>query len=220
VALAATKEQNMKKSIGILGIIGAAVAVLILAGTAFAQDGEVMVSSGEAAVGESDDVVLSVSGVGGEGLGAWTIDIMYDNDLITPTDCVAQQGAVCNIEFTEDSVRISGASAGGLLGSVDLAQITFECDDEGVSDLEIDITTFADATVGDPQDLDPSVSDGTFTCGEDDTDETPEPTALPASGTSFTSGGSSSSLSWIIALFAAIGAVGLAASYGLSRLRQ
>ena len=202
----------MKKSVGILAVVAAGIAALILAGTAFAQDGGVSISDGSAADGDSGDVTLSVSDVGDPGLGAWTIDISYDSDLLTATDCGAEQGGVCNENFSDDSVRITGASAGGLDGDIDLGSITFECDGEGDSDLTLTLSVFADATIGDPQDLSPSVSNGTFTCGGEVAGD------LPPTGTGFTSG--SSSLSWFIALFAAIGALGLAASYGAVRLRQ
>ncbi len=204
----------MKKSVGILAVVAAAIAALILAGTAFAQDGGVEISDGSADDGDSGDVTLSVTDVDDPGLGAWTIDISYDSDLLTAIDCGAEQGGVCNENFSDDSVRITGASAGGLEGDTDLGSITFECDGEGESDLTLSLSVFADATIGDPQDLDPSVSDGTFTCGGD----TGGVTDLGDAGTGFASG--SSSLSWFIALFAAIGALGLAGGYGVVRLRQ
>ena len=95
----------MKKSIGILAVVAAAVAALILAGTAFAQDGGVAVSDGSADDGGSGDVTVDVTGVGDPGLGAWTIDIIFDNDLLTATDCTAEQGGVCNENFSDNSVR-------------------------------------------------------------------------------------------------------------------
>ena len=206
----------MKRNVGILAVIATAIAVLILAGTAFAQDGGVSVSDGSAEDGESGDVTVDVTNVGDPGLGAWTIDISYDSDLLTAVDCGAEQGGVCNENFSDDSVRVTGASAGGLEGDTSLGSITFECNGEGESDLTISLSVFADATIGNPQDLDPSTSNGTFTCGA----EVAGPTDLPPTGTSFVSDGGSSSLSWFIALFAVIGVLGLAASYGVVRLRQ
>ena len=216
----------MKKNAGILAVIGAAIAVLILAGTAFAQDGGVSVSDGAAEDGGSADVSVDATGVGDPGLGAWTIDVSFDNSLLTATDCGAEQGGVCNENFSDSSVRVTGASAGGLEGDTNLGSITFECDGEGESDLTITLSVFADATIGNPQDLDPSISNGTFTCGEVvvvcASDEVlvngvcVKDVGKP--GTGFTS--SSSSLSWFIALFAVIGVLGLAASYGVVRLRQ
>ncbi len=209
----------MKKSIGILAVVAAAIVSLVLAGSAFAQDGGVGVSDGTAEDGASGDVTVDVTGVGDPGLGAWTLDISFDNSLLTATDCNAEQGGVCNENFTDSSVRVTGASAGGLEGDTVLGSIEFTCDGEGTSDLTISVEVFADATIGDPQDLSPSVSNGTFTCGEEADAGDDDVTGPPDVGTGFTSG-SSSNLSWIIALFAAIGALGLAASYGVVRLRQ
>ena len=210
----------MVKKIGILAGIGAAlVAVLVLAGSAFAQDGGVSISDGSAATDGSGDVTLDVSDVGDPGLGAWTIDISFDNDLLTASDCTAEQGGVCNPEFEDTMVRITGASAGGLEGDTNLGSITFDCNGEGESDLTISISVFADATIGDPQDLDPTISNGTFTCEEEPDDTTvPTVTDLGDPGTGFSSGGSSS-VSWLVALFAVIGLAVLATGYGVARMR-
>ncbi len=207
----------MVKKIGILAGIGAAlVAVLVLAGSAFAQDGGVSVSDGS---GDGDTVTVDVTDVGGEGLGAWTIDVSYDSDVISASGCTAEQGGVCNENFTDNSVRITGASAGGLSGDTTLGSITFDCaDDEGSSDLTIALSVFADATIGDPQDLSPSISNGTFDCAEA---EEPDPTStvvLPPTGTGV-AGSGSSSVSWLVALFAVIGLGVLATGYGVARSR-
>ena len=219
----------MVKKIGILVGIGAAlVAVLVLAGSALAQDGGVSVSDGSADADGSGDVTVDVLDVGGVGLGAWTIDIEYDSDLLTASDCEAEQGGVCNPEFTDNSVRVTGASAGDLDGDKVLGTITFDCDGEGESDLTISLSVFADATIGDPQDIIPtaSVSNGTFTCGGetggdddgDDGDDDDGVTGLGDTGTGFSSGGSSS-VSWLIALFAVVGLAVLATGYGVARMR-
>lgn len=209
----------MVKKIGIMAGVGAAlVAVLVLAGAAFAQAGGVSISDGSAADGDSGTVTLDVSGLGGEGLGAWTVDISYDNSLLTATDCTAEQGGVCNENFSDDSVRITGASAGGISDDTSLGSITFECDGEGTSSLSISLSVYADATIGDPQDMDPSVSNGTFTCAdEEEPTATTVVTGVGGVGTGLSS--SSSSFSWLIALFAVIGVAVLATGYGVSRSR-
>ena len=156
------------------GLIGAAaIAVALIGGmllaatVSAAAHGTVDVHDGSAAPGDEGTVDVGAHGVGGEGLGAWTIDITYDASVITAVDCTAEVGGVCNAEFGMDTVRITGASAGGLDGDTVLGSITFECGaDEGTSALTIDVNVFADATIGDPQDLNPDVSDGTFDCEE------------------------------------------------------
>ena len=210
-----------------IGLVGAAAIALaliggmLLAGTALgAAHGTADVSDGSAAPGEEGSGDVSALGVGGEGLGAWTIDISYDTGVITAVDCSAEQGGVCNAEFGDGVVRVTGASAGGLDGDTVLGSITFECGaDEGSSDLTISINVFADATIGDPQDLNPSISDGTFDCEEEDDgaagDDVVEP---PKVGTGPMSD-SGSSLGWLVALLAVAGVAGLAASLGALRLR-
>ena len=113
-------------------------------------------------------------------------------------------------------VRITGASAGGLDGDTVLGSITFECGaDEGTSDLTIIINVFADATIGDPQDLNPSITNGSFEC----TGDVVAPTVLPPTGTGGPMSDSGGSLGWLVALLAVIGVAGLATAYGAMRMR-
>jgi len=214
------------KKLGIVAGVGAALAaVLMLAGMAFAQDGGIGVSDGTAAPGETGDVTLDATGVGAPGLGAWTVDITYDNTVITAVDCSPEEGGVCNEAFADNMVRITGASASGLEGDTNLGSITFECaDEEASSDLTVSVEVFADATVGAPADLEPSVTNGTFECAvPEPTDEpTAEPagtpvTAPPATGTGTSTDGNG--MTWVIALVAVAGAAVLAVGYGVVRLR-
>ncbi len=206
-----------------IGLVGAAaIAVvliggMLLAGTASAQGGAGLdVHDGSAAPGEEGSVDVGAHDIGGEGLGAWTVDISYDTSVITAVDCSAEQGGVCNNEFGDGVVRVTGASAGGLDGDTVLGSITFECADaEGSSALTISVNVFADATIGDPQDIDVTISNGTFDCEE----AGPLPTDLPPVGTGVVSDGSGSSLSWLVALLAVVGAAGLVAAYGTMRMR-
>lgn len=203
-----------------MGLVGiAAVAALlfggaILGGAVFAQDGDTVgVSDGSAQTGESDEVTIEATDIGDPGLGAWTLDIHYDSSVITATDCTAEQGGVCNPNFADGVARITGATAGGLEGDSTLGTFEFECgDDAGTSDLDIQVSTFADATLGDPTDIDVTVVDGTFTCSEEEV-----VTAVPAAGTGFSSDGTS--YGWLVALLAVIGTVGLAVSALRNRAR-
>lgn len=208
---------------GIKGLtLGTAVAAflvvggLMLASQVFAASGTAQVSDGAAAPGGSDTVELSALDVTDPGLGAWTIDIFYDPDVISAVDCSAAQGGVCNENFADDAVRITGAVATGLEGDTTLGTITFECADaEGESPLEVSLFTFADGTLGGPQTIDATTVDGTFTCG---TEATPtEQPGLPSSG--IASNDSNDSLAWIIAALAGLGLASMAA-YGALRLRE
>ena len=203
-----------------IGLVGmAAIAALlfggaILGGTVFAQDGDTVgISDGSAETGESGDVTIEATDISEPGLGAWTLDIHYDTSVITATDCTAEQGGVCNPNFADGVARITGATAGGLEGDSTLGTLEFECgDDAGTSDLDIQVATFADATLGDPTDIDVTVVDGTFTCSEEEV-----VTAVPAVGTGFSSDGTS--YGWLVALLAVIGTVGLAVGALRNRAR-
>lgn len=190
-----------------MGLVGiAAVAALlfggaILGGSVFAQDGDTVgVSDGSADTGDSGDVTIEATNISDPGLGAWTLDIHYDSSAITATSCTPEQGGVCNPNYRADVVRLTGATAGGLEGDSTLGSIEFECgDDTGTSDLDIQVFTFADATLGDPTDIDVTVVDATFTCGE----EVVVVTGGPAAGTGFSPDGTS--YGWLIAVLAVLG---------------
>ena len=197
-----------------LGLVGvAAIAVVLLGGlfvasTAYAQEDGVGISSGGAGVGDSDEVTLTATNISDPGLGAWTLDISYDDSLISAVDCTPEQGGVCNPNFADGMVRITGASAGGLEGDSTLGVIVFECGtDGGTSDLTIGVFTFADATIGDPTDIDVAVANGTFTWGG--------VTAGPVAGTGFSPDGVS--YGWLLAVLAYFGLAGLAV--GALRMR-
>ena len=125
-------------------------------------------------VGDQADVELEIHDVKDPGLGAWTIDVSYDPTVVNAKSCSAQHGGVCNPAFTENMVRITGASAGGLDGDTILGFITFTCKTSGISPLVISVSVLADATIGDPQDMDFILEHGEITCGG-----TPTPTDTP-----------------------------------------
>src|SRR3990170_4504539 len=207
------------------GLVGAAavglalVAGLLVAAQVSAQGGTLGVGSAEAAPG--DEATVAVTANVPDGLGAWTLDITYDPDVVTPTDCDGgDANSVCNTEYTADSVRVTGASAQGIDEETVLGNITFECGDaEDESDLTIVINVFADATIGDPQDIsaDTEVTNGTITCAE----PAPVPTATVKVIAPTGTGGatdSGSGLGWIIAVLAGAGLAGIA-GFGALRLR-
>ncbi len=191
---------------------------LLIAGTAAAQGGATLsVSDGSAETGAQGTVVLDASSIGDPGLGAWTVDIAYDDSVITAVDCSAEQGGVCNEAFAADMVRITGASAGGLEGDTTLGGVTFECGSaEGSSPLTLTVNVFADATIGDPQDIDATIVNGTFDCADVAPTATVVVTDGPVTGTGVADSGSS--FGWLIALLAVVG--GAAAVVGFSAQRN
>ncbi len=126
------------------------------------------------AVGGQATVDVHALNVDPPGLGAWTIDISYDNSIMDASDCTANAGGVCNENFSPTSARITGASAGGLEGDTDLGSFTFDCLAEGISPLTISVPIFHDATIGDPQFMDPEIINGSIDCSDG-----PPPTPPP-----------------------------------------
>lgn len=201
-----------------LGFLGAAALVAVgvfVASQVWAAAGTASIGSETVEPGEQGSVSLEALGVEAPGLGAWTIDIVYDPAVVTAVGCsTTQASSVCNAEFAEDTVRLTGATATGLEGDTVLGSITFECgDEEGSSPLHLSLFTFADATVGGPLDIDATTVDGVFACEEPEA-ATP---ALPSTGMGDGSG-SGGGLSWYIGALAAAGIAGIA-GFGALRLR-
>ena len=97
-------------------------------------------------------------------IGAYTFDLYYDNSLVAAVDAEAFSGAICNPTFRSDAVRITGASASGLSGEVQLATIVFAVGpQEGVTHLRLDVQVLADATIGDPQNMQVVLRNGSIT---------------------------------------------------------
>jgi len=208
-----------------LGLLATAAVLALVGGLMVAQVSaqgpELNLSDGTAAPG--DDATVELSANVPDGLGAWTVDISYDTDVATATDCEGEAGSVCNPEFAADTVRVTGASATGLDEETVLASITFTCEDaEADTDLTIAISVFADATIGDPQDIsgDTTVSDGSVSCAEPVVAApTNTPVIVPSGfGPSDGSDGDGGSSSWVIAALAGAGVAALA-GFGALRMR-
>ncbi len=152
--------------------LGAVLALAIAVGitttqTSAAAAGSLDVQSASTGVGASVGINVSALGVGDPGLGAWSVDVSYDSAIVSVDACDpgATAGGICNAAYTSNSVRIVGASASGIEGDIILATITFSCDAEGVSQLTPANNVFADATLGGPQAMDPSMQGGQISCG-------------------------------------------------------
>ena len=128
----------------------------------------VSMDTSEIAVGERDEAVLAVLNFNAPGLGAWTVDIKYDTSIVSVIACepLPEGTSVCNENFADDAIRVVGAVGVGLEGNTVIGRITFQCDVAGESRLDLLIDTFADGTIGNPQELVPFVENGTITCTE------------------------------------------------------
>lgn len=100
------------------------------------------------------------------GLGAWTVNIQYDPAIMhIVNSCLFPHCfSICNGLFGPDIIRCTGAGAGGLVGSTTLARIAFQCDHVGTSSLTLNVEVFADATIGNPQNINASVANGSINC--------------------------------------------------------
>lgn len=164
-----------------------AVAALVLAaGWAVSSHGATAGSSPAIAVdsatimaGETSTVDVNALNMAAPGLGAWSLNVVYDPSVLEQQGCTAANGSVCNPTFASDTIRISGATAAGLPGDSVLASIAFRCTEVGSSALTITVDTLADGTPGDPQDIDASVINGSVTCIVPSTPTTPPPAPTP-----------------------------------------
>ncbi len=191
-----------------ISLAGAIVGVLLVFGMTAVQtsaaDELIAVDSVTVALGSEASVDVSSLNVGGVGLGSWSVDVQYDSEVIFPLSCAAEQGGACNQNFANGVVRFAGASGGGLVGDTTLANITFACLTEGVSDLDIIVVQLTDATIGDLQPLFPNVQNGRVVCQavsqptDGDTSDVLG-TALPDAGTGPGSLGTSNVQIWLIA---------------------
>ena len=131
------------------------------------SDATAMIASGavSGAVGAEVTAAIQALDVTAPGLGAWTLEISYDPNIISAVECVAQPPpAACNPRVDERTVRLAGAAATGLHGNVTLATITFRCEAAGTSPLEVTVELIADATLGDPRPISAAAQDGEVTC--------------------------------------------------------
>ncbi|MDZ4278908.1 MAG: dockerin type I repeat-containing protein [Dehalococcoidia bacterium] len=152
-------------------VLIAVVTVLVIAGTgvlpsrdASAGGTTLRIASATAPIKGVAHVAIAGLDVPPPGLGAWTLDIVYDSSITFPLDCVTREGGLCKTVFDDDSVRMTGAVEDGLTGQVWIASYAFGCgSNAGIGSLDLQISVFADA--GDPpQNIDADVVDGSITC--------------------------------------------------------
>lgn len=165
------------------GFVGAASAAIVLAASvvslpgAWAQGPAIGVDSLQSYVGGLAKVEVSVSDVGPPGVGAWTIDLHFDPEMLTGVECTPQAGGgICNEDYRPGIARVVGTDIYGLEGDAALASMAFTCKKPGESALELTISVFVDATPGDPTDIDAKIVNGTAICSDE---PPPAPTATP-----------------------------------------
>ena len=102
----------------------------------------------------ADPATLSVqaAAVAPPGVGAFIVDVGYDQAMVHPLSCEAAAGFFCNASFKDlktgaSSVRCGGFDAAGRAGDVDLCRVSFASAStaSSCSDLTVAVREFADA---------------------------------------------------------------------------
>jgi hypothetical protein len=136
----------------------------------------ITVDSLNAPVGGVAKVEVAIEDVGPPGIGAWTVDVHFDPEIVSGVACRSQQGGgICNAQYAAGIARIVGTNIYGLEGDAVLASLALACKAEGVTALELTHSVFVDATPGDPTDVEPKIVNATATC----TAAGSKPTATP-----------------------------------------
>lgn len=107
-----------------------------------AQTGAVTISAAppaSAAVGASFDVPVVLTVPAGLRVGTFTVDLQYNPSVVRAVGCTAAAaaGGACNPAWETGSVRMVGATTGGLTGTVNLAVVQFTGVSAGTSPLTI-----------------------------------------------------------------------------------
>jgi hypothetical protein len=204
--------------LGLLGALATLAAVAWLSRAASAQELVLTVSVPRVPVGEEQGVSIEVGGLGERGLGAWTLDLTYDPELLEPTSCNVGGLMVCNLDYAENTIRIAGASIETFPpeGNFSIASgIFFDCLEPGDAELKLIPRIFVDQTLGDPQPIDVPEQRASFVCAEA---AEPEPTGLPFVGAGTGSPDADELLRWLVAGFAGTGVAAMIA-FALLRTR-
>jgi hypothetical protein len=154
-----------------LAILGGLIASSMV--SAVTPKPNVSISSLETTVGSHGKVVLGAEGLAEPGLSSWSIDINYDDKLLSVKSCEPlQEHSLCNPAFKDGTIRVVGSNIEGLTGDPHLASIVFTCNETGETNLGVKLNVFADTTIGHPEPIDASTSDAKADCSK-------EPTATP-----------------------------------------
>lgn len=170
-------QKRMGLGLGAATVVLAIVPALVAGSQVFAQGGTISADTLTIGPGGQGTIDLEASNIEAPGIGAWTIDILYDPTVVTALSCVSTTSGLCNADFSAGSVRSIGATDAGLEGDTTLAQFTFECKQQNAAtSLTIVIEDdFVDSTPGDPQPIDVKIEHGTINC----TGTPPTPTSEP-----------------------------------------
>jgi hypothetical protein len=154
----------------VLFVLGALLCASVGYGqTAHAQTPSFGVTSSSTLPGKTGTLQVFAKDIEKPGLGAWSVDIAYDTNVITIVQCAATiQVSYCNPNYQPGVLRTAGASARGYIGDSAIAQIFFDCSRAGgETALDVTLVDVSDATTGGPvliEGLDDV--DGTVSCSD------------------------------------------------------
>lgn len=183
-------------------LLGSLFVFLALAATVVrAQDVDqaftITIGSSTTDVGSQSSVELLIDDIDADSVGAWTIDVAYVDDIISPVECQPLKNSVCDLEQAPGVLRVSGASAPVLTKETVLAVITLQCIQEGTSPLSVTVNLF-----GIPENVyDVQAEDGELTCEDTMEPTTTDEISLPSTGT----GSGASASNWPTALLLSAG---------------
>ena len=173
--------KTLGLGLGTASIVLALAAGLVAGPHGFAQDPTLQAGAITIGPGGQGFINLETLDIDSPGVGAWTIDILYDPTVVTPVLCGAHSSGLCNPEYTPNTIRVIGADSSGLAGDTTLAQITFACKQEGAAtSLTIIMASIVDNTAGDPQPIAVAIVHGNVTCTGQQPTPTPPPTPPPS----------------------------------------
>ena len=150
------RHVAQKHILGGLGVVLALLGALVLtrASPSALTTSTVVIGSDSVLPGESATVSLQALDIpgGGGSLGAVTVDVVYDPDVVNITNCDPDPGnllafSICNTSLALNTVRVTGIDdEGGVSGDLLLADLTFQAIGAAgeVSPLVVLIVTFAD----------------------------------------------------------------------------
>src|SRR3990170_7183430 len=104
-------QRRRVYSFGLVGVLAAALALAggsVFLSSVSAQTPTVTIGSLSVGVGQEGTVSPRALDISEPGLGAWTIDIVYDPEVVSATDCSAEHGGVCNEAYRNNTVRVNG----------------------------------------------------------------------------------------------------------------
>jgi hypothetical protein len=208
---------------GLIAALAAVVGLIAMISVASAAVSSLGIGSATVEPGANVTVKLTAD-ASAPGIGAFTVDVAYDDEKLTFVSCTGHASGLCN-KTADGNVRFTGASATGISGALELGSITFTAGSTtGTAALDTTIDTLTDP---DGVDLTVTAGDGTITIAAATPTPTPAPTAaptatptpkaLPPTGGA-PSDGSTSSMAWVL------GTLGLAVLAGgvwaVSRTRR